>query len=505
MRAIILATGYCPNNPLSDHSPAPLLPLVDRPFLQHVVEFLVDQGVHEFDFVLSHLPEKIEAFLGDGTRWGSTFRFHLVRLASQPYSILTSLPLDATDAPILLVHADRLLDVQLAETKPSTQQSQSPVVFYWLDQDDASHEQRRWAGWAWVSGGMLLQLAKNGQSETFAKQLWGTAQHHGTLVEVAKPLSLESCDTLLHAHQMLLEKQFSGLMLKGREIETGVWISRNVRLHPTAQIVPPVYIGENCWIEEHVTLGPYATVGRDCVVNPQSTIRQSVVFPGSYVGEGLELMETFVDRNRLVNIRVGTDVTVTDDFILGSLFTRSFPQLARDWLSRLIALLLLLGLWPVLVLTAVFLRVTRSGPVLSTQEVVRLPVSPGQVARPTFPLWSFAWVQNSETEKSNKPLTGIRHLLFEFLPGLINVAKGDLHLVGVASRTQAMIDDLPLEWRALYLQSKAGLISEAYVQYGGSANQDELYAAEAFYAVQASFRHDLQLILGYVRQLVRGS
>ena len=71
MRAIVIATGEAPDmTGLSERYPAPMLPLVDRPFIQHVVEILVDQGVTVFDFVLSHQPEKIEEVLGDGTRWG---------------------------------------------------------------------------------------------------------------------------------------------------------------------------------------------------------------------------------------------------------------------------------------------------------------------------------------------------------------------------------------------------------------------------------------------------
>jgi NDP-sugar pyrophosphorylase family protein len=107
MRTIVIATGHSPDmTPASERHPSPLLPLVDRPFIQHVVEFLVDQGVAEFDFVLSHLPERIEEFLGDGTRWGSRFRFHLARDPSRPYAALRSLNLESDDEPIELPGGD---------------------------------------------------------------------------------------------------------------------------------------------------------------------------------------------------------------------------------------------------------------------------------------------------------------------------------------------------------------------------------------------------------------
>ena len=180
MKALIVATGYCPDNPLNTYSPALLLPLVDRPFIQHVVEFLVDQGVSEFDFILSHFPEKIEQFLGDGARWGSTFRFHLAREASQPLSVIKALPLGDAEEPILLVHADRLPQVLLAQTNPLLTKQRGPVVYYWLNQDDAPDQQPQWTGWAWLSGTALTQLASEDDNARFATRLWalGHQQEH---------------------------------------------------------------------------------------------------------------------------------------------------------------------------------------------------------------------------------------------------------------------------------------------------------------------------------------
>src|SRR5262249_10913583 len=107
MRAILIATGEGPGvAPLDERYPVPLLPLVDRPFLQHVIEFLAHNGIKQIDLVLSHLPEKIENYFGDGTRWGSTITYHLARDPTRPYRLLRALHYDGN--PILLGHADRL-------------------------------------------------------------------------------------------------------------------------------------------------------------------------------------------------------------------------------------------------------------------------------------------------------------------------------------------------------------------------------------------------------------
>ena len=106
MKAVIIATGLNSEmSALNERSPIPLLPVGDRPFIQHIVEALVERGITEFDFVLHHLPEKLEHLLGDGARWGCRFQFHLARNAARPYGMLKTL---RADEPILLAHADRL-------------------------------------------------------------------------------------------------------------------------------------------------------------------------------------------------------------------------------------------------------------------------------------------------------------------------------------------------------------------------------------------------------------
>src|SRR5579859_2371507 len=144
MRALIVATG--------DHSrpaegaerpPSFLLPLIDRPFLQHVVEFLAEAGMADsIDVVLSHLPEKVEALLGDGTRWGICIRYHLVRDSARPYAVLNRL---AADGPVLLIHADCLPHVALKQLAGSP----TPVVM-------CAHG--TWTGWALLDSAAISDI-----------------------------------------------------------------------------------------------------------------------------------------------------------------------------------------------------------------------------------------------------------------------------------------------------------------------------------------------------------
>lgn len=71
MKAMILAAGYGERlRPLTETTPKPLLEVGGKPMIQYHVERLVAAGVREIVINTSWLGEKLEAFLGNGTRFG---------------------------------------------------------------------------------------------------------------------------------------------------------------------------------------------------------------------------------------------------------------------------------------------------------------------------------------------------------------------------------------------------------------------------------------------------
>ena len=501
MKALIIATGECPDlTLLNERYPAPMLPLVDRPFIQHVVESLIDQGITEFDLILRRMPEDIERLFGNGARWGSVFRFHLARDVSHAGRLLKRIITGNGSEPVLVGHADRLPQLQLKHA-PSPQGPDTPLVFCWRQGGEPGRLE--WSGWARVSGRFIAGLPDELDEDVLGAQLISLAPGEETLIEVPKPLSVRSYEEILASHWRLLSQEVPGVVFSARETDKGIWISRNVSLHRTARLVPPVYIAENCKICAGVRLGPNVAVGKNCMLDSHSIVANSVVFPGSYVGEMTEVTDAIVDKNCLVNVRVGAAVQVVDDFILGSMSERRVMPWLGGLLARLGAIALLLLTWPVLLLTALWLIATRTGPVLHRTEVVRLPTTNHEAEWQTFLLWSFSPESLFPASREPRTWEGLRHLFLHFLPALVNIARGELRFVGVTPRSREAVSALPRDWQALYLRAKAGILTEAYIVYGASPTADEFYAAEAFYSVSAGIRHDLGLLFKYLLRVFK--
>lgn len=472
-----------------------MIPLVDRPFIQHLVEFIIAQGVTECDFVLSHMPEQIEHLLGDGANWACTFRFHLARDPWQPYSVLRRLDFSEESDPLLLGHADQLPPVYFGEER----MHEGPVAYCQCDQGSGNgKEALQWTGWAWVSGHFIELIRPDMKENDLAEFVIQNARGRGVVIETGTPLSMRSYQEMLNAHRRVLGKQFLGFQLSGKETKDGVWLSPNVRVHPTARIVPPVYVGEDCRIGSGAKIGPNTTIGKGCVIRGKCLVENTVIFPNSYIGEALELDGVIVEENNLINARLGTHLHIADDFIIGALSHRRLSKQGFRFFSRIAAMVALLFIWPVLIALALALKCGRNGPVCWRKEVVRLPMGPDESQWRTFKLWSFR----------PEPLTpgrnhGLNDFFLCFLPGLINIACGDMDFIGVPPRSREEVRELPSDWKALYIRSRVGIVTELDVHYGASANPDEQYVADGYYAVNGSLRHDLKLLFWYGTRILR--
>ncbi len=71
MKALILAAGRGERlRPFTDHTPKPLLQAGGRPLIEHTLNALAQAGYTELVVNLAHLGEKIQAQLGNGSRFG---------------------------------------------------------------------------------------------------------------------------------------------------------------------------------------------------------------------------------------------------------------------------------------------------------------------------------------------------------------------------------------------------------------------------------------------------
>ena len=490
MRAIIFAAGHAvEESAIGYRYPYPLLPLGGRPFLFYCIESLVRFGIKQFDIVLCISPDRIEAKASCGERWGSAITYHLVREPETPYHVLKRLTF-AENERFIIAHADRLPALHLAELLNTGGPDQT-ILFMENARSSEESNPEKWTGWG-ILPAELIPRFQNDFKESDLYHFLVSGEPQGTKREVAGCLSIQTYGDFLTSNKRVLDKSFPDLLIGGNEIEDGIWLSRNVVLHPTVKLTPPVFIAENCRIEAGSQLGPHAVICHDCILDKKCKVENSVIFSGSYIGQDVEVRDSIVDKNCLINTEIGASIAITDEFVLGSLKENRFIHLFNHVFSQCTGIVLLVLFSPLTGLTALWRYLMKKSPVLIRTEAVRLPVLIEDIQWKTFTQYSFS---------RKPPRRGLEHFFLWFLPGLINIAKGEMKFAGVPPRSQKEVALLANDWRNLYCQSKPGLITETWIYHGADVNEDEKYASETVYIISAGLRHDFYLLLKYGKKL----
>lgn len=115
MKAFILAAGLGTRlRALGLDVPKVMVPIGDKPLLQHHFEWFRRQGITEFVVNLHYLPDKITGYFGDGRAFGVQITY-----SHEPEILGTAggvkkMQAHLHDAPFLVVYGDNLVRIELA-------------------------------------------------------------------------------------------------------------------------------------------------------------------------------------------------------------------------------------------------------------------------------------------------------------------------------------------------------------------------------------------------------
>ena len=70
LKAILLAAGFGTRlHPLTQYIPKPMIKILDKPILEHIILKLSKYGVNDFLIITGHLGEQIQTYFGNGEKF----------------------------------------------------------------------------------------------------------------------------------------------------------------------------------------------------------------------------------------------------------------------------------------------------------------------------------------------------------------------------------------------------------------------------------------------------
>src|SRR6476661_340046 len=299
MRAIILSAGYGTRLwPLTEDRTKPALPILGKPLVGYVAEYIASYGFDEIVVNLHHRPESVRTALGDGSKFG--VKLHYVE---EPVILGTSGALDNTreffqDGTFLAINGKIITDIDLREALETHRRTNALAT---------------------------LVLLRNQKRERFS------------LVNVDRE-RITGFGGMPESNSELAPLMFTGIQL----LEPGIfdYIPRRVFSHSTTDVYPQAiangetiaaHVAHGAWrelstlkryldisVEMLRERGEQYTAGKNCSISGTATISDSILWDNVTVSDETRIHHCVLgDSVRLSQGKIENAVVVRRELIEG--------------------------------------------------------------------------------------------------------------------------------------------------------------------------------------------
>jgi mannose-1-phosphate guanylyltransferase len=337
MQAVILVGGEGTRlRPLTSLTPKPVVPLVDRPFLVYMIEWLQAHGVDDVILSCGFAPTKVRDVLGDGGRLGVRLRYVV---EPEPRGTAGALKeaQEYLEDRFLMLNGDVLTDIDLSAqiaqheaTGATGTLALAPVAdpsAYGLVRLNADRSVSEFvekpsadeidtnliSAGAYVLERRVLDMIAPGRNVSIEREIWpalvgdglfGYAAQDAYWLDIGTPERyLQGTFDILEGNvrTRVAERLANGLVAIGEGVEA------------TGRIVGPAVVGDGCRIAAGAHVGSLAVLGPGVVVGERAKVERSVVLAGAQIGEGAELTDCILGPG----VVIGAGTIVSGGAVIG--------------------------------------------------------------------------------------------------------------------------------------------------------------------------------------------
>ncbi len=340
MKAMILAAGVGSRlDPLTRNIPKPMVPIVNKPVMEHIVERLVQSGFQDIMINVHYLGEQIMEYFGDGRKWGANIHFSPEEELWGDAGSVKRCESFFDEDTFLVVGGDDLTDVNFDRLIRFHKEKKASATIALSLVDDPSeygiallNERGRITRFlekpkgevmfsnsantgVYVFDRQVLELIPKGVKYGFGHNLLPLlleqkSRFYGYLTS-SYWKDVGSLKQYHDAHRDAMSGRVD-IKLPVPEQRKYVWMGDNVEIDPTAEIGYPVVIGNNCRIEADAKVLEYSVLADDCVVESGATVKESILWQGATVMQNTMLERCVVGEH----CKVKSNAAVFDGVIV---------------------------------------------------------------------------------------------------------------------------------------------------------------------------------------------
>ncbi len=346
MKAMILAAGKGTRvRPITHTTPKPMIPILQKPVMEFLLELLREHGFDEIMVNVSHLSEEIENYFRDGQRFGVQIAYSFEGRIEEGELIGEALGSAGGlkriqdfqpffDDTFVVLCGDALIDLDLSEAVrrhkqkgamasliarrvPMEEVSSYGVVVTDPEGRVLSFQEKPAVAEAasdMINTGIYIfepevfDFIPSGEPFDIGSDLFPRLVEAGAPF-YALPMEFEWVDIgkvpdYWQAIRSVLQGEVRQVQIPGKEVRPGVFTGLNVAANwDRITVQGPIYVGGMTRIEDGATIIGPAMIGPSCHICAGATIDNSIIFDYSRIGPGVRLVEKLVygrycvDRN----------------------------------------------------------------------------------------------------------------------------------------------------------------------------------------------------------------
>ena len=331
MKAVVMAGGEGTRlRPLTSSRPKPLVPILNKPCMQHTIELLKRYGITDIVVTLYYLADEIEGYFGDGSELGVNLIYTVEDTPLGTAGSVKKAEEYLKDDTFIIVSGDALTDLDVEKALAFHREKQSvatlvlqhvdnPLEFGVVITDDNGRIRRFLEKPSWgevfsdtVNTGMyILEPSIFEYMQPDKSYDWSQDIFPQILAE-EKPMFgyvLGEYWTDVGSLQQYRQAQYemlggmTKLPIEGRREGGDIWIGAGTEIDPNARLIGPLCIGKNCRIKADAHIGPDTVVGDNCLIEEGAILQKAIVWDSNYIGA----------RSRLTGCTVCFRCTIKED------------------------------------------------------------------------------------------------------------------------------------------------------------------------------------------------
>jgi len=311
MKGMILAGGLSTRlYPLTLALPKPLVPVLDKPVVGHVIEYLKRFGVDDIVINVHYYPEVVRAYVGDGSAWGVHVDYlHETQLMGSAGAVRQVA--DRFAGTFVVIGCDDVTDIDLRAAVAFHQERRAEATIVLADVDDVS----QYGAVIVDADGRIVEFQEKPPKGTERSNLANTGVYifEPELLRRIPPMTFYDFGKQVFPELLAAGGAFYGMQqhaywcdigtpgeyrrvhrdgLQGRialEIPTGATLQQGILIGTGANVSPAA------------TLVAPSSIGAGCTVEQGARVSNSILWDGVRVGAGAMVEDAVLGQKAVVD------------------------------------------------------------------------------------------------------------------------------------------------------------------------------------------------------------